>query len=265
MLRDDLLKKEMNVTVPARGGSSRFGARCVITIALIGTTAHGESFAPYTNERYVDECGNFYVAVKRLAGGERYRQNWEPVELTIAKRGPSTTPVLPVRPNMEISLDGVRVVDMQAGNAVDVRKGDIVLGRAKVTHPPSTVLVSSTGLGVVLLDLYGLNFTLLTRGDAALTLLSLNGQTRFTKKLTDLFQPKVVSGFACTMSNCPGWLRAAWIDEENRELVVVGANSTNSINPLSIVKLDTGTVRVGTNQDILRAIVSRNPVDSRPR
>jgi hypothetical protein len=148
---------------------------------------------------------------------------------------------------------------MEAGNDVDVRKGDVVLGRAKITDPPSTVLVSSTGLGVVLLDQYGLNYALLTRGDPALTVVSLNGQTRFTKKLNDLFDAKAVGEFPCTMSGCPGWLDAAWIDEQRRELVIIGANGTNEVNPLAVVRLDTGVARVGSSQDILQAIVTRNP------
>jgi hypothetical protein len=152
------------------------------------------------------------------------------------------------------------VLDMQSANDVDVRSGDTVLGRTKVVHPPVKVLVSSTGLGIVLLDLYGLDSILLTQGLPAVTVLSIDGKVARTAKLSELFQPADWANFTRTMSGCVWWLRDAWIDENRQEVVIVAGNdSVKGAYPLAVLRLDTGVIRHGSNQDVLRAIATRNP------
>jgi hypothetical protein len=237
-------------------------------LLLIGLTPgllQAESFETYTNQRFVDTAGNYYVAVKREAGSPRYRSAWGPVELTIARRKPSSAPVPRVRARLVDLENQGTVLDTQAANDVDVRSGDTVLGRAKVTHPPLLVLVSSTGLGVVLLDLYGLDSMLLTQGEPAVTVLSTNGKVAYTAKLSELFQSADWAGFTRTMSGCVWWLRDAWIDEERREVVIVAkCNSAKGTYPLAVLRLDTGVIRHGSNRDVLRAIATRNPAGLRP-
>jgi hypothetical protein len=231
----------------------------LLLLGLAPGFLEAESFSPFRNERVVDVTGNYYVVMKRQAGPQRYRDAWEPVELTIAQRKRATPRVAPVRSKLVDVEDQGFVFDMKAGNDVDVRKGDRVLGRAKVTHPPTMVLVSSRGQGVVLLDLYGLDSMLLSKGFPAVTVLSLKGKVLHATKLQRLFKPADCSGFFRTLSGCVWWLYAAWIDEERREVVIVGKNSETDTYPLAAFRLDTGAVRNGGSKDVLRAIATRIP------
>jgi hypothetical protein len=147
---------------------------------------------------------------------------------------------------------------MAADLDVVVRKGDAVLGRRAVNNPPGTILISSTGLGVVLLDLYGFNFTVASGKNPALTVLSRNGTPRYSKSLHDLFDGETRVNFPRTGSGT-FWLDHAWIDEQRKEIVIVGRkDGRQGTPPLAVVGFEKGSVRSGGVQDVLQAISSRN-------
>lgn len=223
---------------------------------VCATFAYSDSWATYTNQRVIDSTGTYYVSVKRVGKpGERYLSGYGPLELTIAQRKHGSTRVTSIRSK----LDEQSRFDLRYSNEVDPRAGDIIHGKAKFDKCPGQIIVSSTGLGVVLLDLYGMNLSLLDPGEPAVTILSLDGKILNAKKIVDLFDEKAIGRFYRGWSNL-GWLQDSWIDEEKREVVILGLGKTDEdANSIAVINIDTGKVRNGLSADILRAIASRNP------
>jgi len=218
-----------------------------------------ESYLPFADYRIVDSTGTYYVVVKRQ-GGPRYKGPWGPVELTIAQRKAGSSPVRPARAKV-VSLEGQgNVYEMLAREDVAVRDSDSVHGRVALDTPSAAILVSTTGIGIVLLDLYGLNHTLMSGDVPALKIVSLKGNPAHSIKLESLFSHDEIVSFQRTLSGCLSWWRCAWIDEDRRELIVVGRNTNkNGSDPLASIAFDTGVVRRGGREDVMRAILTRNP------
>lgn len=231
----------------------------VFVLGFVADKLCAESYSPFADRRIVDPMSNFYVVVKRQ-GGPRHRDSCGPVELKIVQHNPRDLPILPGRARV-VEVQGLDTVyEMQAGERVAVREGDVVLGRLKLDDPPSTILISSTGLGLVLLDLYGLNYTLFSRKDPAITVVSLKGKILHQRSLFSLFSEKEIPLFQRSLSNCIFWLRCAWIDEEKQQIVVVGRNSTlKGTDPVAVISFQEGTVRPGGTKEVMRAISTKNP------
>ena len=216
----------------------------------------GDSWVTYTNHRVIDSTGTYYVCVKRVGiPGERYISAYAgQLDLIIAQRKQGSSPVPPLR----TKLDGQSRFDMHKSNEVDPREGDVIHCRVKLEITPGRILVSSTGLGVVLLDQYGMNLSLLDQGEPAVTILSLNGRILHAKKIVELFDDASVGKFYHGWSNL-GWLQDAWIDEEKHEVVILGLGKTQGeANSIAVINMDSGKIRHGTSTDILRAITTRN-------
>lgn len=228
----------------------------VCLLVLLWThSVNGDSWETYTNHRLTDSTGTYYVSVKRVGKlGERYLHGYGRLELIIAQRKHGG----PVVPSIRTKLDEHSRFDMNKSNEVDPREGDVIHGRVKLENTPGRILVSSTGLGVVLLDQYGMNLSLLNAGEPAVTILSLNGKILHAKKIVELFDEPALGNFYHGWSNI-GWLQDSWIDEEKHEVVVLGLGKTNEdANSIAVINIDTGKVRHGTPQDLLQAITTRN-------
>jgi hypothetical protein len=206
-----------------------------------------------------DASGTFYVVVKRQ-GGNMQPSPWGPVELTIAQRAPGALPVIRAEAKVvEVAGKGY-VYESYPGREIAVRKGDTIRGRARLDVPPGGMLVSTSGLGVVLFDIYGGNHTLFSRQDPALTTIRIDGKILQRKTLQSLFAAKQISAFHRTSSNTTFWLDLAWIDEEKHEVVIVANSEVERANqPITVVGFESGAVRQGSRDEIVRAIRSMNP------
>ena len=106
--------------------------------------------------------------------------------------------------------DGAFVVDSNAG--LLVRDGDALLGRCELEAPPVDVLISSTGLGVALVDVWPYNLPDFTRErKSALIMITLKGEVKFRKDLNDLLGAEK-EAFRSTGVHV-AWCLCSWIDE----------------------------------------------------
>src|SRR5258708_2186129 len=118
-----------------------------VCVALIGQFPAGiraDSYPAYPDQRIVDHTGRFYVLVERK-GGPVYEDHWGPVKLTFANRRPGSVAVNPAK--AIVDSDGGKFTMTKTKDIV-VRVGDDITGRVDLKHPPSQIVISSTGLGV---------------------------------------------------------------------------------------------------------------------
>jgi hypothetical protein len=231
--------------------------RFFVSAALLSSLcslALADSYSPFSDQRLVAPGGLFYVIIERQGG--KHPKPWGPVDLTIAERAPGTSSVEPAKAVVE-SRDGLFVMTKNANIAV--RKDDIVHARITLRHPPALTLVSSTGLGVVLLDYYGINSRPLETG-YAVTLLSLTGDVRHERKLSDILTQEEISRYD-NQTGSVWWLGGSWIDETDHEVVIIGStyNLGKADRPIVLVNLDSGKVRRGGKEDVRKAITQLNP------
>jgi hypothetical protein len=118
----------------------------VAILSAVSAHARVDVVGPLPNFRRTDPDGIYYVVVKRdpLAKKKRFSA---PFSLEIAKRQDGSAAVTNVRDSLSKTADGV-VTNPEVG----VRRNDILLGRVSLDVALPTILVSSTGLGIVVLD-----------------------------------------------------------------------------------------------------------------
>jgi hypothetical protein len=230
----------------------------ILLMGAIPVGAFADSYLPMPNRLIPDPTGRIYV-VQTRRGGDVQALPWGPVELTIAQRLAGTPPVIASRSKITEVMGKGYFIQSFPGQEIAVRKGDRILGRVRIDIPPGAVLVSSTGLGVVLLDIYGGNYTFFSRDDPALTIITLEGKILYRKTLQSLFTTEQIATFYRTGSNTAFWLQAAWIDEDRLEIVVVGRSGVEKIHdPIVVVKFNTGEARPGGRDEIVRAFQTMN-------
>ncbi len=238
-----------------RGGRElQFRAGCVaslILLALAPTPVMADSCGPFANYLQVDPTGRFYVVIAKTEGWGRDPGRGGPVEFTIAERKPGSPPVSA----QEDHNDGYEVT---SNPKVALRKGDIRHGHGSLARAPRQILVSSTGHGFVTLDVFGYNYGNL-RSDDALVVVSKDGTIRHRKCLIDLFDETEIANFLHTAGGV-FWNRGGWIDEGQREVVVVGDNDDRELErrAIRVINLETGSVRAGSEQQVLTAIAEKN-------
>jgi len=223
---------------------------------LLAPGVPAQDYAPLPDCRIADPTGEYYVVWKRL-GGPKHFGEWGPTALAIARRAPGTPPVSTAQAYIEnLGLydpgQGGQLYKMLDDPDVTVRSGDKVHGRAIFPRPPRVVLVSSRGLGLVALDVYGDNLPAVVEGPGghALVVVSLRGKVRHAKRLAELFSQEEIRKFPSTPSII-SWLRGGWINEDRQDLILVDGN-----NRLRAVNLITGQVRDANDTDILRGLHS---------
>src|SRR5262249_29824663 len=140
------------------------------------------------------------------------------------------------------------------------RDGDILLGKGNLERSPRRILISSTGLGFVGLDVRGYNYGSLKGGDA-LVVVSKDGTVRHRKDLIDLFSEAEVGRFPRTAGGVM-WCGGGWIDERRKQIIVVGPNFGPSDEPIPrlfrIVDMATGAVGDGSSEVVLTALSEAN-------
>ena len=140
-----------------------------------------------------------------LATSGRYT----PVTFEIAERKSSVV----VTPARDSYVRGAGLLVTKPNLEVNVRQGDILLGRGKLDDCGGCLLISSTGLGFVSVHIVVYHEDGRLRGGDALAIVSNDGAVRHRKKLVDLFNEKEVGQFYYTMSMVV-WYRGGWIDEK---------------------------------------------------
>ena len=142
----------------------------LIVLAVAGTSfcTSADTFAdewqPWPNQLFPSANGKYYVVVD-TTGGAIVEGEWGPVEFEIAKVGMGNAPAKAVTGKVT-DLSGREDAEghtyplgtYRITSRVAVREGDHILGRGKLDRPPLCVLVSSSGLGFVGLDVYGYNY-----------------------------------------------------------------------------------------------------------
>lgn len=221
-------------------------------MAILPRAAVGDSYAPFANYREVDATGQYYVVVKQAdRKGNAFRG--VPISFEIVERRPESGPVSSTRSAYRYeSAAGAKP------EPVVVREGDVVLGKGSLDRAPRWIVVSSTGLGFVGVDVYGHNLGELRNGHA-LVVVSRDGSVRHHKNLIELFNESEVNGFMRSTGSVH-WAGAVWIDERRKQVVVVSSPSGlfRRQRLYRIVDMETGKVRDASSDVILAALAERN-------
>jgi hypothetical protein len=230
------------------GGSPLPFSWALLVFVLFAPALSADSYLPFADHRVTDGLGGYY-AVLTWEEGLQPGSSSGYLRLIIARGKAGSLPVQAARAK-------VNSPETRTPREIAVREGDTVCGQVKLDKPPGSTLVSSTGLGVVLLDVYGGNWTVASGKDPAVTLVSRQGEILHTIPLGSLFKV----GFHRTGGGSLMWLKCAWIDEEKREVVVVGRKDREEdTEPVSVVDFSTGRVRPGGTEQVLQAITTKNP------
>jgi hypothetical protein len=233
----------------------RMIATGLVVFVIAGVApVRADSYPPFLNFRAVDPTRRYYIVVKRNGGNDDDTGPGTPVTFDIVERKPGSPPVTPASyrergPSTVASNSNVRV-----------RERDIVLGRGKLARCPRIILISSTGLGFVGLDVRGFNYADMESRDA-LVVVARDGTVRHRKALIELFSKEDVARFRHTAGGVH-WCDGGWIDETRKVVVVLGGftQEKQRIHRLyRIVDLESGKVREGTSDVIVNAISAPVP------
>jgi hypothetical protein len=230
--------------------------RIAIASLLITATSlpvvDADSYRPFRNFRQVDATGRYYIVVKKNGGPEDPGAG-TPVTYEIAERKLGSAPVTAAE-------DGGSDDEIASNPQVRVRPRDQLLGKGSLKRCPSHIVISSTGLGFVGLDVRGYNYGDRQSRDA-LVIVSKDGSVRHRKALIDIFSEEEVNRFTHSAGGI-FWMGGGWIDEARKEIVVVSAREFPDMDPIPrlfrVVSLETGIVRQGTSAVILTALSERN-------
>lgn len=247
-----------------------FLACCVLPVWIGNAVA--DSWAPYADRREVDSLNRFYLVINRK-NGPRHDSQWGPVEFLFAERRLGTNRVLPAQSVVE--TDNFIEYRTLWNPDVSVRNGDTLHGAGELDIAPRHVRISSSGGGFAFVDVYGYNIDLYDRFEKkdqgyALFLFSKQANLLYQLRLSDLFTADELQSFGTTAGDVV-WYRESWIDEESKNLVVVGATrkpfeenpNERDRYPIRTVNLRTGMVRNAGGEQIVRALSTKNLVGMR--
>ncbi len=235
-------------------------AASIIAVAVFCSapmTLLADTWFPFRNFRQVDPTGRFYVVVRQAPGGPEDPGRGTPVTFEIAEMKAGTAPVTN---QGDADEDDDSSVD---NPVVNVRDGDRVHGRGEFKRCPLKLLVSSTGLGFVGIDIRGYNFADRRDSDRdALVIVNPSGGVRHRKNLFDLFSDAEITHFQGTAGGV-SWSDSGWIDERRREAVIVTSLLAMPDGTVTRyfrgVGLESGAVRKGSSADVVTALSSANP------
>ena len=227
----------------------------VLCAAWMSSPASADTYLPFQDFRAIDPSGRYYLVVKK-DGGPANPGSGTPVRFAIAERKAGSPPVAPAEDG-----EGDFFRTVVANPEVTVREGDTVLGRGRLKRCPDEILISSSGLGFVGLDVRGYNYGDLRSGNA-LVIVSNDGTVRHGKDLIDLFTEREVARFVHTAGGVH-WCGGGWIDEARKRVVVLGSGMGSRMQPIPrlfrVVSLETGAVREGSANLVLDALFEIKP------
>jgi hypothetical protein len=184
-----------------------------------------------------------------------------PVEIRMAKRAvekQAIRPALAWFPGTDLSA---LPVDREAR----VDAGDVIISEWILPAPPSHVLVSATGLGVVCVGVHN-GYVDVLQDDYAVAILPANGKKELRLRLRDVLtddEAKLMfaeHGINTTIPHRMDWLRLVWLDEVHRRVFI-------SLTPgprkptqwvIKMIDFDTAAVKQATADDVLACVVPEN-------
>lgn len=219
--------------------------------------ATADSYAPYRDHIQVEPAGRFYVVVNVLPGGPRDPGRGVPVEVSIAERRSGSPPVVAARatPDDEASPE-------ENDSQIKVREGDILHGRVRLERVPAEIIISSTGLGFIGLDVFGYNYAWPDRrhrtNDAVVYVTS-DGNVKFRKDTLDLFSDDEMSQFGSTAGGV-WWCDGGWFDERDKQFVIVGSRMKAKPKErfFRVLNLETGELSQGSAALAVMALKTDN-------
>lgn len=227
-----------------------------LVIFLASSKLSADSYAPFGNFRKVEPTGRFYVVVKKLPGNPEDPGRGTRVGFEYAERKPGS----PVVTDVEDIVDPDNHRRVIPNPNVRVRDGDRIHGRGELRRCPGTILISSTGLGFVGLDVGGYNFGNRNSDDAFVAVRA-DGTVGVRKRLSDLFSEPQIDRFYRTAGGVH-WCGGGWIDEGRRLAIVVSSNYGNRDEVLPrlfrTVHWENGAVQETSVELVLTALTERN-------
>lgn len=230
-----------------------------------------DTWLEYLQGRWVDPTSRYYVVIRVIDGWGEDPGRGGPVAFTTAEQQPDSPVVSSARdkrPDLG-KFDksrGLEQWDIIRDPNVKVRKGDRILGRGRLERAPLYVHVSSSGLGFVTLDVHGYNYRDLQTPNAVVIIAN-DGTVRHRKNWADIFNKEEVALFTVSAGGA-WWLRASWIDEVHRQVVVVGRAYTNREDAIRdegpkkylyrTVSFETGQVQHSTSAEVISALRQKN-------
>lgn len=201
-------------------------------ISLVAAPAGADSWGPYGARREVDPTGRWSVVLRAGKQGVS-------ADFTLAEAPAGAPPVTPIAPGAPFAPNPPDV---------NVREGDAILATGTLESAPLEVRVSARGLGFAAMEEYGG-----VGGGVSFAWVGRDGSVRHPKRLGDLFSAEEIRAFRHTVSSI-WWFRGAWIDEDARETIVVGAGQA-----IRAVSIETGVVRKADAAEIRRALRFPDP------
>ena len=194
--------------------------------------AYGDSWMPYRGSVQSDATGRRYVVLHPPALGRG-------AEFLLCEAAPGSPDVVEV---------WQKDADAKPGPEIDVRTNDRVVLTGSLRSAPLHVRVSSAGLGfAALVEWFDAG-----HGDSFVWV-GADGKTNHVRRIEQLFTQAEIDGFPKTSSSTM-WFRAAWNDDEAKEVVVVGSGGL-----VRVVSMVTGRVRAGGDAEVLRGIRLSDP------
>jgi hypothetical protein len=145
---------------------------------------------------------------------------------------------------------------------VSILDGDDRLGLVKMDMCFPHIVVSSTGLGVVVLD--RLDEERAERANVfACTVVRRNGVISFRRDLRELCAPEESAQFVRSI-NFVNWFEGGWFDEDRKQFIIAIAArvaSQDGDGPFRILELETGNVRPGTWEVVSIALTQKHSGD----
>ena len=228
-------------------------------LAACAASLWADSYAPYPDNVQVESTGRFYVVVKVLPGGPGDPGRGTPVEVSIAERKKDSPPVLAAR-----TAPKAAALPEQDEPEIAVREGGTLHGRVRLGRVPRQIVISSTGLGFVGLDVNGYNFAWpgqRKRTDDAVVYVGPDGTVKFRKDTLDLFDDHEMGQFRAITAGGVWWCGGGWFDEKRKQFVIVGnaMQSTPKQRFFRILDLETGELSKGSADLVVTALKDANP------
>lgn len=210
--------------------------------------SRADSYARFSDYVRVDPTGRFYAVVKAIPGGPADPGRGTPVEILLAERAIGASPAKPARGN--------------GSPDVKVREGDTLHGRVELKRAPSQIVISSTGLGFVGLDVRGYNFAWpgeRKRTDNAVVHVTQAGEVNFRKDTLDLFDAGEMNLFRATAGGV-WWCGGGWFDDARKQFVIVSAEMESKPKQrlFRVLDLDSGELAKGGPEPVVTALKEVN-------
>lgn len=241
--------------------STKMLLACFLLLCVVSSLL-ADSYGPYSDFRTTDPTGNYYVVIKKLPDWPEDTGYNGRVRYDFAKRAPGSPPVTFEETDFKLVGDFGDGFTEESNPKVRVRAGDRLLGQGILPLAPSEVIISSTGLGFVTLDVYGY-----ARGTVedpnSLVIVSGDGILQYRKSMRELFSDVELELLGEKVGTVH-WSAGGWIDEQRECVIIVSqrpefaGEDARDQRFLKKVDLSTGEVEKASYEEIRIALKKQN-------